>query len=83
MESRDFSRDGASAGVEVVAEEEGILPVTASLAKDSALLFQSGLFKECADVLDSLLTKKNGDPKVRGRGEVLMSFGWRGSWGWI
>lgn len=76
MESRDFSRDGAPASVEVAVEEEGIIPVTTSLAKNSAFLFHSRRFKECADVLDSLLAKKNDDPKVRGLGWlVVMSFG--------
>ncbi|XP_042480221.1 CCR4-NOT transcription complex subunit 10-like [Macadamia integrifolia] len=64
MDSRDLSssatasRDGSSA------EEDGLLSVTAGLAKEAALLFQSRRYTECIDLLNQLLQKKEGDPKV-------------------
>ncbi|XP_043724581.1 CCR4-NOT transcription complex subunit 10-like isoform X1 [Telopea speciosissima] len=64
MDSRDLSssatasRDGSSA------EEDGLLSVTAGLAKEAALLFQSGRYTECIDLLNQLLQKKEDDPKV-------------------
>ncbi|KAJ4959212.1 hypothetical protein NE237_026323 [Protea cynaroides] len=64
MDSRDLSssatasRDGSSA------DEDGMLSVTAGLAKEAALLFQSRRYTECIDVLNQLLQKKEDDPKV-------------------
>ncbi|KAK1323354.1 hypothetical protein QJS10_CPA02g00227 [Acorus calamus] len=42
----------------------GIISVTAALAKEASLLFQSRRFGECVDVLNQLLQKKEDDPKV-------------------
>ncbi|XP_020270663.1 CCR4-NOT transcription complex subunit 10-like isoform X2 [Asparagus officinalis] len=53
MESRDSTaEDGRSS------------PVTSGLAKEAGALFSSGRFSECVDVLNQLLLKKEGDPKV-------------------
>ncbi|KAF0932808.1 hypothetical protein E2562_012142 [Oryza meyeriana var. granulata] len=41
-------------------EEEGMLSVTAAMARDAAVLFQS---RRYAEVLAQLLLKKEGDPK--------------------
>ncbi|KAL8129607.1 hypothetical protein V2J09_018762 [Rumex salicifolius] len=69
MDSRDSSsipssmsvtRDGVLTG-----DEEGVLSVTSSLAKEAAMLFQSRKFVECVDVLMQLSQKKGDDPKVR------------------
>ena len=45
-------------------DDEGVLSVTAALAKDAALYFQSRKFAECLDVLNQLKQKKEDDPKV-------------------
>ncbi|TYJ02486.1 hypothetical protein E1A91_A13G233000v1 [Gossypium mustelinum] len=64
MDSRDSSsslvpnRDGTAG------DDDGVLSVTAALAKDAALYFQSRKLAECVDVLTELKTKKEGDPKV-------------------
>ncbi|KAM7511553.1 hypothetical protein LguiB_010428 [Lonicera macranthoides] len=47
-----------------VPEDDGSLTVTAGLAKEAALLFQTGKFVDCLKVLHQLLQKKEGDPKV-------------------
>ena len=47
-----------------VTEDDGSLTVTAGLAKEAALLFQTGKFVDCLKVLNQLLQKKEGDPKV-------------------
>ncbi|KAF0922282.1 hypothetical protein E2562_031173 [Oryza meyeriana var. granulata] len=52
-------------------EEEGMLSVTAAMARDAAVLFQSHLYAECAEVLAQLLLKKEGDPQYSS-GENLM-----------
>ncbi|EEE69207.1 hypothetical protein OsJ_28413 [Oryza sativa Japonica Group] len=44
-------------------EEEGMLSVTAAMARDAAVLFQSRRYADCAEVLAQLLLKKEGDPK--------------------
>lgn len=46
------------------AEDDGSLSVAAGLAKEAALLFQSGKFLECSRILNQLLLKKPDDPKV-------------------
>ncbi|KAK2988125.1 hypothetical protein RJ640_017457 [Escallonia rubra] len=45
-------------------DDDGSLSVTAALAKEAALLFQSGKFADCLKVLLQLLHKKEADPKV-------------------
>ncbi|KAG4930127.1 hypothetical protein JHK82_047194 [Glycine max] len=69
MESRDLpssspsstaNRDASSA----TDAEDGVFTVAVALAKDAALHFQSGKFAECVEVLNQLLQKKQGDPKV-------------------
>ncbi|KAM7263538.1 hypothetical protein ACFE04_001221 [Oxalis oulophora] len=54
------NRDGSPSS----ADEDGVLSVNASLAKDAAVLFQARKFDECLGVLHQLLEKKNGDPKI-------------------
>lgn len=41
-----------------------MLSVTAAMARDAAVLFQSRRYADCAEVLAQLLLKKEGDPKV-------------------
>lgn len=48
----------------VPVEDDAAISVAAGLAKEAALLFQSGKFVECINVLNQLLQKKEGDPKV-------------------
>ncbi|XP_010250204.1 PREDICTED: CCR4-NOT transcription complex subunit 10-B-like [Nelumbo nucifera] len=65
MDSRDSSSSAAAASRDgSPADEDGLLSVTAGLAKEAALLFQSRRFTECIDVLKQLLQKKEDDPKV-------------------
>ncbi|KAK0572695.1 hypothetical protein LWI29_035653 [Acer saccharum] len=45
-------------------DDGGLLSVTASLAKEASLYFQSRKFDECLDLLSQLLEKKPDDPKV-------------------
>lgn len=59
MDARDSSssalgRDGSS-------DEEAL---TAGLAKEAEVMFQSRRFEECVEVLNQLLRKKGSDPKV-------------------
>ncbi|KAK3010713.1 hypothetical protein RJ639_010926 [Escallonia herrerae] len=56
-------------------DDDGSLSVTAALAKEAALLFQSGKFADCLKVLHQLLHKKEADPKVILR-EPLRGFGY-------
>ncbi|XP_058107312.1 uncharacterized protein LOC131250930 isoform X2 [Magnolia sinica] len=63
MDSRDSPSSAAGAGT-TRDEEDGHLSVTAALAKDAALLFQSRRYTECLDVLHQLLQKKEDDLKV-------------------
>lgn len=58
------NREGFSSAA--VANDEGALSVISGLAKDAALLFQSGKFLDCIRVLLQLQQKKAGDPKVSG-----------------
>ncbi|KAG4141022.1 hypothetical protein ERO13_D06G052700v2 [Gossypium hirsutum] len=64
MDSRDSSSSPAPNRDSSAGEDDGVLPVTAALAKEAALHFQSRNFSECVDVLDQLKVKKEGDPKV-------------------
>lgn len=59
------SSAGLSASPPVFVEDDAAISVAAGLAKEAALLFQSGKFVECITVLNQLLQKKEGDPKVR------------------
>lgn len=45
-------------------EDEGHLPVTTTLARDAAAMFQARRYPECLDILNQLLQKKEDDPKV-------------------
>ncbi|EPS65667.1 hypothetical protein M569_09110 [Genlisea aurea] len=60
--------DSASSALSVAsrdaAEDDGSLSVAAGLAKEAALLFQSGKFSECLEILNQLLLQKVDDPKV-------------------
>uniref|UniRef100_A0A0E0IGF4 CCR4-NOT transcription complex subunit 10 n=1 Tax=Oryza nivara TaxID=4536 RepID=A0A0E0IGF4_ORYNI len=55
-------------------EEEGMLSVTAAMARDAAVLFQSRRYADCAEVLAQLLLKKEGDPKVLHNMAIAESF---------
>ncbi|KAA8522988.1 hypothetical protein F0562_009411 [Nyssa sinensis] len=62
MDSRDSSSMAANREASS-ADDDIILSVTAGLAKEASLLFHSGKFAECIDVLNQLLQKKEDDPK--------------------
>ncbi|XP_027331297.1 CCR4-NOT transcription complex subunit 10 isoform X2 [Abrus precatorius] len=69
MEARDLPSSSPSSATSRDASSgndgnDGVITVTVALAKDAALHFQSGKFAECAEVLNQLLQKKQGDPKV-------------------
>ncbi|KAH1033419.1 hypothetical protein J1N35_045593 [Gossypium stocksii] len=64
MDSRDSSSSSVPNRDGTAGDDDGVLSVTAALAKDAALYFQSRKFAECVDVLAQLKTKKEGDPKV-------------------
>ncbi|XP_042498353.1 CCR4-NOT transcription complex subunit 10-like [Macadamia integrifolia] len=64
MDPRDLSSSAAASREGSSADEDGLLSVTAGLAKEAALLFQSRRYTECIDVLNQLLQKKEDDPKV-------------------
>ncbi|TYH93248.1 hypothetical protein ES332_A13G240800v1 [Gossypium tomentosum] len=64
MDSRDSSSSLVSNRDGTAGDDDGVLSVTAALAKDAALYFQSRKLAECVDVLTELKTKKEGDPKV-------------------
>lgn len=63
MDSRD-STQSTAAGNTSGEDDSGVLSVTASLAKEAALYFQSRKFDECLDLLKQLLDKKPDDPKI-------------------
>lgn len=63
MDSRD-STQSTAAGNTSGEDDSGVLSVTATLAKEAALYFQSRKFDECLDLLKQLLDKKPDDPKV-------------------
>ncbi|KAJ9163063.1 hypothetical protein P3X46_022777 [Hevea brasiliensis] len=54
----------AAASSSNTSEDDAVLSVTAALAKDAALHFQSRRFVECLAVLHQLKLKKENDPKV-------------------
>ncbi|KAJ6912910.1 CCR4-NOT transcription complex subunit 10-like [Populus alba x Populus x berolinensis] len=64
--NRDVSSSGGSGTTTggVGGEEDPILSVTAALAKDAWLHFNSRRFNECLEVLYQLKQKKEDDPKV-------------------
>jgi len=64
--SRDVSSSGGSGTTTGGGggEEDPILSVTAALAKDAWLHFNSRRFNECLEVLYQLKQKKEDDPKV-------------------
>ncbi|TXG61876.1 hypothetical protein EZV62_013239 [Acer yangbiense] len=63
MDSRDSTQSIAAtnSGGD---DDGGLLSVTASLAKEASLYFQSRKFDECLDLLSQLPEKKPDDPKV-------------------
>lgn len=63
MDSRD-STQSTAAGNTSGEDDGGVLSVTATLAKEAALYFQSRKFDECLDLLKQLLDKKPDDPKI-------------------
>nr|GMD82775.1 CCR4-NOT transcription complex subunit 10 [Ipomoea batatas] len=62
--SNNREAPSSSAALAATAEDEVALSVASGLAKEAALLFQSGKFKDCIRVLNQLLLNKEGDPKV-------------------
>ncbi|KAH6824489.1 hypothetical protein C2S53_002899 [Perilla frutescens var. hirtella] len=67
------ARDGSPEAAATV-EEDSTLSVVAGLAKEAALLFQTGKFLDCLRVLNQLLQKKADDPKVRHNIAIAESF---------
>lgn len=63
MDSRD-STQSTAVGNTSGEDDGGVLSVTATLAKEAALYFQSRKFDECLDLLKQLLDKKPDDPKI-------------------
>ncbi|XP_059286481.1 uncharacterized protein LOC132039938 [Lycium ferocissimum] len=59
---------------EVAAEDDGALSVTSGLAKEAAVLFQSGKYTDCVRVLYQLLHKKQADPKVLHNIAIAVNF---------
>ena len=59
MDSRD-----SSVSVDTLPDDDGVVSVSASLAKEASVLFQSEKFVECVQVLNQLMEKKQDDPKV-------------------
>ncbi|KAK9697956.1 hypothetical protein RND81_08G072600 [Saponaria officinalis] len=68
MDSRDSLLLSSSLSVERErggsVDEDGVVSAAATLAKDASMLFQSEKFGECAEVLNQLLQKTEGDPKI-------------------
>uniref|UniRef100_A0A5B6ZS72 Putative CCR4-NOT transcription complex subunit 10 n=1 Tax=Davidia involucrata TaxID=16924 RepID=A0A5B6ZS72_DAVIN len=66
MDSRDSSSSSSMAANREAssADDDGVLSVTAGIAKEASLLFHSGKFAECIDMLNQLLQKKEDDPKI-------------------
>lgn len=56
------TRDGSPSAV--AGEDDSALLVAAGLAKEAAILYQSGKFLDCLRILNQLLQKKENDPKV-------------------
>ncbi|KAJ0091511.1 hypothetical protein Patl1_13894 [Pistacia atlantica] len=61
MDSRDSTQ---STTANNSTDDDGVLSVTATLAKEAALYFQSCKFDDCIDLLNQLLEKKPDDPKI-------------------
>ncbi|XP_031264752.1 CCR4-NOT transcription complex subunit 10-like isoform X1 [Pistacia vera] len=61
MDSRDSTQ---STNANNSTDDDGVLSVTATLAKEAALYFQSRKFDDCIDLLNQLLEKKPDDPKI-------------------
>lgn len=66
------ARDGPPDAAAV--DEDSTLSFVAGLAKDAAILFQSGKFLDCLRVLNQLLQKKADDPKVLHNIAIAESF---------
>lgn len=60
----DLKMDGRDLSLAAAGEDDQLPPVTDGLAKEAEALFSGGRFSECIDVLNQLLAKKEGDPKV-------------------
>ncbi|KAJ6804091.1 CCR4-NOT transcription complex subunit 10-like [Iris pallida] len=56
--------DGRDSQLQEPGEDERAALAAHGLAKEAEALFQSGRFAECVEVLNQLLAKKDGDPKV-------------------
>ena len=52
MDSRDSSSSSSVNVAKEVSEDDGVLSVTALLAKEASVLFQSEKFAECVEVLN-------------------------------
>ena len=64
------TRDGSPSAA--VGEDDGAL-FAEGLAKEAAVLFQSGKFADCLKILNQLLQKKENDPKVNYILVILLS----------
>ncbi|PIN05924.1 TPR repeat-containing protein [Handroanthus impetiginosus] len=66
------TKDGSLSAV--AGEEDDALLVAAALAKEAAMLFQTGKFVDCLRILYQLLEKKENDPKIRHNIAIVESF---------
>lgn len=60
----DLKMEGRDSSLAAAGEDDGISPVTDGLAKEAEALFSDGRYSDCIEVLNQLLAKKEGDPKV-------------------
>ncbi|KQJ96027.1 CCR4-NOT transcription complex subunit 10 [Brachypodium distachyon] len=56
------------------AEEDGLMSLTAAMAREAAVHFQSRRYGECVEVLRQIWSKKSGDPKVLHNMAITESF---------
>ncbi|CAN4103534.1 unnamed protein product [Withania somnifera] len=64
----------SSTTVTATVEDDGAMSVNSGLAKEAALLFQTGKYADCVRVLYQLLQKKEGDPKVLHNIAIAVNF---------
>lgn len=68
------NKDVPSSMTPTAVEDDGAMSVNSGLAKEAALLFQSGNYADCVRVLYQLLQKKEGDPKVLHNIAIAVNF---------
>lgn len=68
------NKDVPSSMTSTAVEDDGAMSVNYGLAKEAALLFQSGKYADCVRVLYQLLQKKEGDPKILHNIAIAVNF---------